>query len=115
MWSPREFITASPNSRLTQYDVNIEHFCASVIHPVTDKIITQYKKLKNNPLLRNVQETGLGKEVGQMAQGDNKTGTKGTNSIFVTTHNKIVHIPNDRVLTDCRLVVDLQPQKVDPN
>ena len=50
-----------------------------------------------------------------MAQGDTKTGTKGTNSIFVMTHADIVTIPQDRIVTYCRLVVDFRPQKEDPN
>ena len=50
-----------------------------------------------------------------MAQGDDKTKTPGTCSIFVMTHNKIRHIPQDRVVTYARLVVDFRPQKDDPN
>ena len=50
-----------------------------------------------------------------MAQGDTKTGTKGTNSIFVMSHAEIANIPRDRIVTYCRLVVDFRPQKEDPN
>ena len=51
-----------------------------------------------------------------MAQGDTKTGTKGTNSIFVMTHSEIgATIPQNRIVTYCRLVVDFRPQKEDPN
>ena len=57
----------------------------------------------------------LGKEVRQMAQGDVKTGTKGTNSIFVMTHTEIANIPRDRIVTYCRLVVDFWPQKEGAN
>ena len=57
----------------------------------------------------------MGKEFGNMAQGDKKTGTKGTNSIFVLTHGEIANIPRDRVVTYARLVVDYRPQKEDPN
>ena len=83
---PDKLITSSPDSGPAGTDINIEHFYAPVIHPVTGKTITQYKKLKNDPLLKDIWETGLGKEVGQMAQGDNKTGTKGTYSMFVMSH-----------------------------
>ena len=31
----------------------------------------------------------FGKDFGGMAQGDNKTGQKGTNSVFVMTHTEI--------------------------
>jgi len=33
--------------------------------------------------------TALGKDFGGMAQGDDKTGQKGTNSVFVMTHKEI--------------------------
>ena len=75
------------------YDINIEHFCAPVVHPVTGETITQYKKLAKDPLLKDIWQTGLEKEVGRMAQGDTKTGTKGTDSIFVMTHAEITTIP----------------------
>ena len=77
------------------YNVNIEHYCAPVVHPVTGETITQYKKLAKDPLLKDIWQTGLGKEVGRMAQGDTKTGTKGTNSIFVMTHAEIATIPQN--------------------
>ena len=50
-----------------------------------------------------------------MAQVDNKTGEKGTNSIFVMNHEEIKHIPKDRVVTYARIVVDFRAQKTDPN
>ena len=76
------------------------------MYPVTGETITQYKKLKNDPLLKDIWETGLGKEFERMVQGDNKTGIRGTGSIFVVSHAKIANIPADRVVTYCRLVVD---------
>ena len=97
------------------YDVNIEHYCAPVVHPVTGKTITQYKKLSNNPLLKEIWTTGLGNEVGRMIQGNHKIGTKGTNFIFVMSHVEISNIPRDRVVTYCRLVVDFWLQKENPN
>ena len=50
-----------------------------------------------------------------MAQGDKKTGTKGTNSMFVLSHDKICTIPADQTATYGRIVVDYRPQKADPN
>ena len=50
-----------------------------------------------------------------MAQGDDKTKIPGTCSIFVMTHNEIRHIPQDRVVTYARLLVDFRPQKDNPN
>ena len=51
-----------------------------------------------------------------MAQGDNKTGQKGTNSIFVMTRDKIKRIPKNQTVTyyAC-IIVDFQPQKADPH
>ena len=55
------------------------------------------------------------KIIGNMAQGDDKTKTPGTCSIFVMTHNEIKHIPQGRFVTYALLVVDFRPQKDDPN
>ncbi len=60
-------------------------------------------------------QTAFGKDFGGMAQGDNKTGQKGTNSIFVMTHVEIPNIPKDRTVTFACVVVDYCPQKVDPH
>ena len=66
---------------------------------MTGESITSYKKLARDPLLREIWTTAMGKEFGNMAQGDRKTGTKGTDSIFVMTHKEIKNIPKDRVVT----------------
>ena len=50
-----------------------------------------------------------------MAQGDDKTKTQGTCSIFVMAHNEIRNIPQNRVVTYARLVVDFRSKKDDPN
>jgi hypothetical protein len=50
-----------------------------------------------------------------MAQGDNKTGLKRTNLMFVMTHAKIPNIPKDRTVTYARVIVDFRPQKADPH
>jgi hypothetical protein len=48
-----------------------------------------------------------------MAQGDKKTGQKGTNSIFVMTHDQIKLIPCTQTITYARVVMDFRPQKAD--
>ena len=40
-----------------------------------------------------------GKEWGNLAQRNNKTGQKGTESVFVLNHEQIKNIPKDLVLT----------------
>ncbi len=60
-------------------------------------------------------QTAFGKDFGGMAQGNIKTGQKGTNSIFVMTHDKILFIPTDQTVMYARVVVDFFPQKADPH
>ena len=43
------------------------------------------------------------------------TGEKGTNTIFVLSHDKIKQIPKDHTVTYGRIVVNFRPQKPDPN
>ena len=51
-----------------------------------------------------------------MAQGDDKTGQNGTNSVFVMTHTEIGIAKNaGHKWTYARVVVDYRPQKEDPN
>ncbi len=51
-----------------------------------------------------------------MAQGDDKTGQAGTNSVFVMTHGEIdIPMNAGHKWTYARVVVDYRPQKEDPN
>ena len=51
-----------------------------------------------------------------MAQGDNKTGTKGKDCIFVMTRDEIkAMFARDKIPTYARIVVDFRQQKEDPN
>ena len=43
----------------------------------------------NDPETAEVWQAAFGKDFGGMAQGDYKTGKKGTNSVFVMTHKEI--------------------------
>eukprot|EP00804_Cyclotella_cryptica_P015310 CCRYP_005417-RA/>CCRYP_005417-RA protein AED:0.07 eAED:0.07 QI:0/-1/0/1/-1/1/1/0/1190 len=114
-WHPSAFLTSSPSDFTTKLDTDIEHMCAGVVHPTTGETITSYKKLIACPLLRDVWTTAFGKEFGNLAQGDKKTGEKGTNTMFVMTHSQVKNIPRDRTVTYGRVVVDYRPQKDDPN
>ena len=67
---------------------NFAHYTSPMIHPVTGDIISSYKRLMNDPATAEVWQTALGKDFGGMAQGDDKTGQKGTNSIFVMNITK---------------------------
>jgi hypothetical protein len=87
-----------------------------MVHPITGETISSYKKLIKDPATAEVWQTEFGKEFGGMAQGDNKTGQKGTNAMFVMNHNNIKKILKaGKKFTYANLVVDFFPQKKDPN
>ena len=87
-----------------------------MVHPITGKTISSYKRLMKEPATAEVWQTAFGKEFGGMAQGDNKTGQKGTNAMFVMNHNNITKILKaGKKFTYANLVVDHRPQKEDPN
>ena len=60
-----------------------------MVHPTTGETINSYKRLMHDPDTAEIWQTAFGKDFGGMAQGDKKTGQKGTNSIFVMTHDNI--------------------------
>ena len=95
---------------------NYAHFAAPMIHLTTGKIISSYKCLLHDPATAKVWQTAFGKDFGGMAQGDLKTRQKGTNSVFVMTHEEIeVAKAAGHKWTYTRIVVDHRPQKEDPN
>eukprot|EP00978_Attheya_sp_CCMP212_P036291 scaffold163285_cov71-Attheya_sp.AAC.1 len=93
----------------------LEHFCAPVIHPTSGDIITSYKKLARDPELKEVWQTAFGKEWGGLAQGDNKTGAKGTDTFNLLRPDQVKDIPKDCTVTYANIVVDYRAQKEDPN
>ena len=71
--------------------------------------ITQYKRLARDagPEVQETWQTGFGKDIERMAQGDNKTKTKGKNYIFVMNHTQIKKIyAEGKTPTYARIVVD---------
>ena len=69
-----------------------------------------------DPATAEIWQTAFGKEFGGMAQGDNKTGQKGTNAMFVMNHDDIQKIIKaGKKNTYANPVVDHRPQKEDPN
>ncbi len=50
----------------------------------------------NNPATAETWQTAFGKDFGGMAQGDNKTGQKGTNAMFVMTHREIAQAYSEK-------------------
>ena len=52
---PDDFITVIPTAKPTNaYDIEVEHYCAPVVHPVTGVTITQYRKLANDPVTSDI-------------------------------------------------------------
>jgi hypothetical protein len=96
--------------------INLEHYANPMVPPVTGETISSYKKLMHNPATSEVWQTAFGKDFGGMAQGDNKTGQKGKNALFVMTHDEIAQtIAANKRFTYGNPVVDYRPQKEFPH
>ncbi len=96
--------------------MKFEHYVNPMVHPVTGETKSSYKKSMKDPATAEVWQAAFGKDFGGMCQGDNKTGQKGTNAMFVMTHNEIAHaLRAKKVFTYGNPVVDHRPQKEDPN
>jgi hypothetical protein len=71
---------------------HFEHYTNPMVCPVTGETISSNKKLMHDPATAEIWQTAFGKDFRGMAQGDNKTSQKGTNAIFVMTHEAIQHV-----------------------
>ena len=70
----------------------------------------------HDPATAEVWQTAFGKDFGGMAQGCAKTGQKGTNAMFVMTHDEIMHaLAAKKFFTYANPVIDFRPQKEDPH
>ena len=98
----------------SSWPTNLKHYMSPAVHPVTGEVFTSYKKAMKDPTISEVWMTAFGKEFGGMAQGDNKTKTKGTNAMFVMSHNDIEQLKGKKY-TYANIVLDHWPQKEDPN
>ena len=87
-----------------------------MVHPTMGETMSSYKRLMNDSETVKVWQTAFGKDFGRMAQGENKTGQKGTNSVFIMTHKEIdIAKATGHKWTYVRVVVDYRPQKEDAN
>jgi hypothetical protein len=101
--------------RKASIPVEFEHYANPMVHLVTGKTISSYKQLMNNPATAEVWQIAFGKDFGGMAQGNNKTGQRGTNTMFVMTRDEVAHtLAVGQFFTYANPVVDYQPQKEDP-
>jgi hypothetical protein len=110
IFTPKKLTPAQAPSCL-----DLERVAMPMVHPITGETISSYKKLMHGPATKEIWQRAFGKDFGGMAQGCNKTGQKGTNAIFVMTHEEIHNIPKDRIVTYARVVVDFRPPKDDPH
>jgi hypothetical protein len=95
---------------------HIEQYDLPMMHPVTGKTISSYKKLMNNHMMTEIWQMAFGKDFGGMVQVDNKTSQKETNAMFVMMHDEIKHILRQKKkFTYGNLAVDYPPQEEDPN
>ena len=91
-----------------------EHYANPMVHPVTGEKISSYKKLMNDPATAEVWQTTFGKDFGGMAQGNNKTGQKGTDAMFVMTHEDIKHAlrAGKKSLTAIQLLITARKRRI---
>ncbi len=93
-----------------------EHFACPMVHLVTGKTISSYKKLMQDPATAKTWQTAFDKDFGGMAQGDTKTGQKRTNAMFVMSHDKIKHMLREgKKFTYGNSIVDHCPHKDNPH
>jgi hypothetical protein len=97
----------------TTFTFDFQQVATLMVHSTTGETISSYKQLMHDPDTAEIWQTAFGKDFGGMAQGDKKTGQKGTNSIFVMTHNEIKLILRTQTITYARVVVVFRPQKAD--
>jgi hypothetical protein len=68
----------------------------------------------HDPATAEIWQTAFGKDFEGIAQGDNKTGQKGTNAMFGMTHEEIQQVLQDgKKITYSKPEVDHRPQKED--
>ena len=92
--------------------VKFKHYANPMVYPVTGKTISSYKQLMNNLATAEVWQTAFGKDFGDMAQGNNKTGQRGTNTMFVMTSDEVAHtLVAGQFFTYANPVVNYRPQK----
>ena len=79
---------------LVQTVFNTEEVANGVVHPITNKTITKYHKLLDEPLLREVWMKAMCVELGRLAQLYKDT--KDTETVKFITWKEINQIPADR-------------------
>jgi hypothetical protein len=92
--SPNIFTPKKMMPAATPTCLDFEQVAMPMVHPVTGKTISSYKRPMKDPTTAETWQMAFGKDFGGMEQSNHKTRQLGTNSIFVMTcHNKTSHIP----------------------
>jgi hypothetical protein len=112
-------LTVTPTALLPSVVKNapshIEHFALPMVHPVTGETISSYQKMMHDPATAEIWQMAFGKDFGSIVQGDIKMEQKGTNAMFVMTHDEIKHVLwQEKKITYGNPEVNYRPQKEDP-
>ena len=73
------FLEELKRTTISATPTTLEEVASGVVHPVTKETITKYKKLIEDPLLRETWSKAMCKELGRLCQGFGET--KGTNTM----------------------------------
>jgi hypothetical protein len=113
IFSPRSLIPdATRMVRVHFKHFAFKHFACLIVHPVTGETISSYKKLMHDPAMVKVWQMVFGKDSNGRMQGKNKMGQKGTDAMFVKTHDNSKRVLADsQKLTYENPVVDYCPRK----
>jgi hypothetical protein len=89
VWAKSPNIYNPDKLKCKKQGINFEQVAMPMLHLTTGETISSYKKLMHDPATSKFWQTAFGKDFGGMVQGDNKTGQKRSNSIFVMTQAQI--------------------------
>ena len=73
------FLEELKRTAISANPTTLEEVANGVVHPVTKETITKYKKLIEDPLLRETWSKAMCKELGRLCQGFGRT--KGTDTM----------------------------------
>ena len=99
--------------KVNETPIDAQEVATSVVHLVTKETITKHNTILDDPLLRDVWSTSMCKELSRTTQGFDET--KGTDTIRFIELKNIGKIPQDRVVTYSRIVVNYRAYTKDTN
>jgi hypothetical protein len=93
--------------------INPKEMANVMVHPTTEKTITKYTYIKDDPLLQDVWSKTMYKELCRLTRGYGET--KGTDTMRFMELCGIGKVPHDRIVTYACIVVGNRSHKKDPN